>query len=118
MQFVTVLEQVPRMVKTLEGLGPYLKDVDLTRYLSWFSGRRALTPWPLVAGAFGAGVVVGAGAALMASPKTGAELRTQLKSKLNTFAQQTRGAMHFRKTNGHGETTPMSESSEGNAAHI
>jgi|SoiMethySBSTD1v2_1073268.scaffolds.fasta_scaffold2174857_1 hypothetical protein len=117
MQFVTVLEQVPRMVKTLEGLGPYLKSADLLRYLSWLPGRRAITPWPLVAGAFGAGVVVGAGAALMASPKTGAELRTQLKSKLNTLAQQTRG-MHFRKTNGHGDTTSMPESAEGNAAHI
>lgn len=98
MEWMNLLEQTPRFVKSLEksleALAPYLRSMDFSRVRSWIPGARAFTPWPSLAGAFGAGVVLGAAAALLAAPKAGSELRGELKTKL--------AALTRREANGHG----------------
>jgi hypothetical protein len=119
LKVINALEQIPRLLKSLEALGPYarsfepflrsmgpyVRSVDLDTFRGWLPGRRSVTPWPLMAGAFGAGMVVGASAALLASPKSGAELRSDIKAKVGAFASQARSKIPFNagKANGHGE---------------
>jgi hypothetical protein len=97
MQVIRVFERAPDIVKTFEALGPYLRSVDFDTIRGWLPRRRIRTRWSLVIGAFGAGMLVGAGAAFMAAPKRGAELRSELKSKLDTVAQRTRERLQERR---------------------
>jgi hypothetical protein len=119
LKVINTLEQIPRLLQSLEALvpyarsfepflrsvGPYVRSVDLDTFRGWLPGRRTVTPWPLMAGAFGAGMVVGASAALLASPKSGAELRSDIKTKVSALASQARSNNPFNggKANGHGE---------------
>ena len=95
MHFVTVMEQAPRLMRSLEALTPYLSSYLSTvrGWRSYLPGSR-VTPWPLIGTAFGAGLAVGAIGGMLMAPKSGAELRQdvrkQLGSKMGALADRTR----------------------------
>jgi hypothetical protein len=79
---MNILEIASTIARSAEALAPHLKRV---RGLLPFLTLAPVTPWSAIAGAFGAGVVVGAGAALVLAPKSGAELRGELMKRLESY---------------------------------
>ena len=61
---------------------------DILRYLGVEERRSGGDVFFTGLGLFAAGIIVGAGAALLLAPKTGAEMRTDLKHRIQSGTEQ------------------------------